>query len=573
MQRPKRMTSTAITIHPQRRRMPSSPLITLAVSFVMLTSVGKAELVCNQATIIDDAPMYDIVGFDLHQSMWPNVTTSCKCAAVCEEDPACVFFSYDTITDSCYTKRPRQESQNMSFFKNGNEYIKVVGSISSDNSNRPIDNSIMKGSEQECKDWCTETPKCRFATLEVKPLNIRQCKLFEGNDNYSVIGVKTGPSGSLPSDPEIISIPVPEDPTSSAAVPSASSSRDTTISQTRSQSPLSTAPGSQPPVIVVTTVIDSNKTLSSSTDSSPSGNTDGGYTAGLGLGLGIAAAVLAIIAGVVLYVLLRKKSNKAEYVPSVLPRHSPPSPSLQRLVSLSPPPQMSQESRINLPQNVGMTSSSSRIGTEPITTPEAVMARPSLPNILHREKEPSKIDLTGPSRTLRSKASDAGSLFGGTTIYRSPSSPEPPENLRKAKSLDTFQASAKNAFKKENQDALPKTKSMRARQPEKVEMDAGSGSSGVPSYQNPPRNLRNPEMLSWSAQEVSESLTTAGVSINHVDILRDHNINGYSLLLLNESRLQEMGVEPQSARLLVLTAVNILRGYETIQQEAPPQYS
>ncbi|KAJ3104795.1 hypothetical protein HDU97_008863 [Phlyctochytrium planicorne] len=79
-------------------------------------------------------------------------------------------------------------------------------------------------------------------------------------------------------------------------------------------------------------------------------------------------------------------------------------------------------------------------------------------------------------------------------------------------------------------------------------------------------------ITSWTPEKVSASLRSAGVSEKIVDIFAERRIDGQRLLLMNEERLHEMGVEPFSARSFVVMAIDMLREHSD-HATVLPQYS
>ncbi|KAJ3219497.1 hypothetical protein HDU67_000910 [Dinochytrium kinnereticum] len=67
------------------------------------------------------------------------------------------------------------------------------------------------------------------------------------------------------------------------------------------------------------------------------------------------------------------------------------------------------------------------------------------------------------------------------------------------------------------------------------------------------------DLARWSPSEVEQFLLLAGVGSHLVEILKGNGIDGYQLLLLNEQRLLDGGVELSTARSLILHVVDELR--------------
>ncbi|KAJ3108819.1 hypothetical protein HDU97_010091 [Phlyctochytrium planicorne] len=296
------------------------------------------------------------------------------------------------------------------------------------------------------------------------------------------------------------------------------------------------------------------------------------------LGVGVIVAVVALIvlaiAAMIATILLWRRRKLWRF--RHMSNDASDTRSLSRLTAQEPRPSRS---------SLG-TETSSNGSNEPV--PHLV---PRLQ--LDKEDGPVKLDLAGQSPTVK-HLERAGTLFSARTLYIPQQQHMPPAPLNispvspsvPAKKLlvtNSIQSNSAQFMKKSGVDVqepepapLYKSKSVTARIPEKISLrDAVPIPTAVATPAVPVRTLGNPQILGWSSQQVADALVASGVSTHHVDLLRENEVNGYSLLLLNDGRLKEMGVEPQSGRLLLLTAINLLRANRTIsiQSDAPPQYS
>ncbi|KAJ3103546.1 hypothetical protein HDU97_010046 [Phlyctochytrium planicorne] len=84
----------------------------------------------------------------------------------------------------------------------------------------------------------------------------------------------------------------------------------------------------------------------------------------------------------------------------------------------------------------------------------------------------------------------------------------------------------------------------------------------------------------WTTDQVVAALAEAGVAPNYVAILNKNMVNGYLLLRLTDEELEGMGVRSQTARNMILYAVDQIRGrgevvrsVETLPREDLPQYA
>ncbi|KAJ3093870.1 hypothetical protein HDU97_008892 [Phlyctochytrium planicorne] len=100
------------------------------------------------------------------------------------------------------------------------------------------------------------------------------------------------------------------------------------------------------------------------------------------------------------------------------------------------------------------------------------------------------------------------------------------------------------------------------------------------------------DVSQWDVEQVRAWLVDAGVSQNIVDIMKANNVNGYSLLLISDQSLRDIGIGSATARNLMLYAVSQLRdggststsagtvgshAVEVVERvtatDAPPEYS
>ncbi|KAJ3107387.1 hypothetical protein HDU97_004269 [Phlyctochytrium planicorne] len=80
--------------------------------------------------------------------------------------------------------------------------------------------------------------------------------------------------------------------------------------------------------------------------------------------------------------------------------------------------------------------------------------------------------------------------------------------------------------------------------------------NGVSSSSGDARELGN--ILVWNPDQVASALASAGVNLGFIDIMRDHSVDGNQLVQLDHERLQEMGIEPFDARVLLLIAIGLV---------------
>ncbi|KAJ3100323.1 hypothetical protein HDU97_002363 [Phlyctochytrium planicorne] len=75
----------------------------------------------------------------------------------------------------------------------------------------------------------------------------------------------------------------------------------------------------------------------------------------------------------------------------------------------------------------------------------------------------------------------------------------------------------------------------------------------------------------WSVSRVTSELTSAGLNPTLIELLKECNIDGQELLILDRFKLQEMGIGSFEARQLCLMAVGMLK--ERDDDTQPPEYS
>ncbi|KAJ3094311.1 hypothetical protein HDU97_008247 [Phlyctochytrium planicorne] len=101
-----------------------------------------------------------------------------------------------------------------------------------------------------------------------------------------------------------------------------------------------------------------------------------------------------------------------------------------------------------------------------------------------------------------------------------------------------------------------------------------SANTPAPASTSMPASVPS-NVASWSSDEVSNALTQAGASPFAVRVLRDNNVNGFGLLVLDLRSLVALGFNDMNAQ-QVLNVINIIRAGEGISggsgTEAPPQY-
>ncbi|KAJ3107388.1 hypothetical protein HDU97_004270 [Phlyctochytrium planicorne] len=100
---------------------------------------------------------------------------------------------------------------------------------------------------------------------------------------------------------------------------------------------------------------------------------------------------------------------------------------------------------------------------------------------------------------------------------------------------------------------------------------SGSGTHAKEADRVAPSSLDSPTMSNWTSTKVSESLTSAGVNLGFIEILKDHGVDGARLLQLDHERLEEMGIGPFDARVLLLIAIGMLK--ERHEGDGPPGYA
>ncbi|KAJ3108316.1 hypothetical protein HDU97_001441 [Phlyctochytrium planicorne] len=111
-----------------------------------------------------------------------------------------------------------------------------------------------------------------------------------------------------------------------------------------------------------------------------------------------------------------------------------------------------------------------------------------------------------------------------------------------------------------------------------AELDASiaAASTSTPSAGRSTTPPARPKASLWTVDEVSNNLAVAGVSSATIRILKDNNVNGFGLLVLDHPSLAALGFDSLSAQQL-LNVINVIRAGEGTRRgltaEAPPQYS
>ncbi|KAJ3103638.1 hypothetical protein HDU97_009977 [Phlyctochytrium planicorne] len=540
----------------------SRGLIPIIVVASIILGVAS-DSICNQNNdpfnVFGYQP-FDIFNYDITNSGVADVASACDCASICSRISSCVFFTYDNSEKPfmCFTKNVPANG-GLTFFKGSDGFLTIEGALNDDYNNQRL--GLLSGSsEAACKAQCEGNSKCRYASLLAG-----QCRWYQGSTEPGQVGlalkfVKVAPMPSTPNPTSSPTLPSPTAPTSpnspnSPSSPSSPQSPDSSnnnnnntpgapsgavsslpiSSGTLTPDTISLAPSPSPNTVVFQTTI--LKVEGGPTVTSPAGSNSSeastGLPMGLVAGLGAAGALVVIIAAAVLLIVYKRKPKK---------RDTELSTSISS--SRTPPP---QQHPVVPDFGVSLIVGAAHRASEDTLRP-----------VPDDEKFP-KLDISSiPAPTWAPEKDSSLSI--------------PPDALEP---LHTMPPRLRRDVTVTRNNA----KALSAGQSEKVPMIGYFKDSHQPAsdslHQAPQQNLTNPEMLKWTADDVSRELTSAGVSTYSVDILRANNVDGYSLLVLNEDHLKGMGVEPRSARLLVLTAVNILRGDEpaVVQQDGPPQYN
>ncbi|KAJ3108060.1 hypothetical protein HDU97_002295 [Phlyctochytrium planicorne] len=199
---------------------------------------------------------------------------------------------------------------------------------------------------------------------------------------------------------------------------------------------------------------------------------------------------------------------------------------------------------------------------------------------------PTTVEVSnGDDVTASTLSSDGRSAFGEDTSGRQPlpRQPLPPQPLNpiNADSLKKAKSAASLAAQQPYYGELPPQEKPRDFERSVTTFhkdDEDESTSSIPSYALPislprapvPNPRENPgKVMEWSRDEVASWLLSVGVGHSFVDIIHDKQVTGYTLLLLSESKLVEIGISVPTARRLILHAVDDLRGIMT----APPGHA
>ncbi|KAJ3103639.1 hypothetical protein HDU97_009978 [Phlyctochytrium planicorne] len=556
-----------------------------ALITIMLASMGMevaADTQCSNFNVF--SVPYDIYGYDI-DSKGVDATSSCSCASKCGSESRCTFFSFDKEDGLCYMKRTLENGGFTYFLTSNNDFLALDGAIGDEASRNKRLGVSSNVDEATCKRYCRNNSDCRYASLLDG-----ECKWYRGSGQTGIVGVNLKSlSAPKPSAPPPTPSPsqspspqpsptdntppsVPSDVTSSTAIPSSTNTSDSLSSTVTSASIQSQPPSNQQQqnntILLVSTVFKEGGS-SPTAGSNSSDASSGGLPAGLVPGLSVGAGVLLIVSAVMLFIAHKRKPKKRDSLSGSSTESSRTPPPQQQphqqsfpmeSISVTMPRSPSAVASLNVPPSNILPRSSpeyirpfplaekspSKVGLSPFPTPSWSTSPTTTKNIA---SDPANIDFSRASNTVRNQNS-VESMDSAAALL--------PQGLHRDITLTPANAKLVAAGESE-------------KFPVKGSYNASSQPSPMSNEHSAHRNLANPEILSWTTNDVSNALVSAGVSTSYVEILRDNNVNGYSLLVLNEDRLKGMGVEPQSARMLVLTAVNILRSDRSIA-EAPPQY-
>ncbi|KAJ3103635.1 hypothetical protein HDU97_009974 [Phlyctochytrium planicorne] len=583
----------------------------VAISLLALLTVHQAlaDQVCNTFSVLDTLP-YNIAGFNLHDSGWPLVDDVCACARMCQVEAGCIFFSYHTInckfTQAVLCSTILANPYNLSKFNPhhfistsatcATDNIKIDGKSSSYFRNLTSFEENPTSSEDDCKKRCFNDSRCRYSTLTVLPLDAQRCQLYSGSTRAAITGIglnfakadtmvsapppqnpenPQNPQPSVPVDPQTVqpgqpaqtnAVSAPNgDPASGPAQSGTGSINSETPSATGGPSnPASASPSSlssvgatnqlgQPPVTVTSVVTLSANNASSVSDP---GNAASGSVPIVSIGLGVGALLLVVTAGIAIGIVARRKIGKTAEPDGLTNLEDRRSPSPQQSLIMFQQGKSSVEpirlANLRTPtpyQEIFISNNESQDTLERTNL--------SAGETSHSTKDyPSKVDVG----EIHQEPS-ANRLYSGPTITGPPPSSRPSETSNISRGITLFGSLPEAHINVPVEGAAAMAKSLERK--------------GVADIANsPPRSERQQEMLTWSPQQVASALILGGVAPHFANILEDNRVNGYLLLLLNEERLERMSIEPQSARLLILTAVNILiAGQNELAPEGPPLYS
>ncbi|KAJ3107385.1 hypothetical protein HDU97_004267 [Phlyctochytrium planicorne] len=95
---------------------------------------------------------------------------------------------------------------------------------------------------------------------------------------------------------------------------------------------------------------------------------------------------------------------------------------------------------------------------------------------------------------------------------------------------------------------------------------ATSGNSDSRNYSQESYDISN-----WNPAQVATALTSAGVNLDFIEIMKDRAVDGNHLVQLDHERLEAMGIGPFDARVLLLIAIGMLK--ESNDVDRPPEYA
>ncbi|KAJ3317061.1 hypothetical protein HDU76_001370 [Blyttiomyces sp. JEL0837] len=173
--------------------------------------------VCGNQVVV---PGQDIPGYDLGQV---GFTTSCDCAAVCQNTQGCDFYNYNDHI--CYLKSTIKSNPNAYTW-----FLNAVSPIRGDLPNLGAPNTVdelLQGpismdSPQSCINLCKQTQNCLFVNFQITNTQTAavSCTLkkgFTGRGFQSSFGFNIAGSGSIPQ-PVGVTTVVPEVVPSNTAV-------------------------------------------------------------------------------------------------------------------------------------------------------------------------------------------------------------------------------------------------------------------------------------------------------------------------------------------------------------------
>ncbi|KAJ3103632.1 hypothetical protein HDU97_009971 [Phlyctochytrium planicorne] len=568
----------------------------ISASINILTAMGakaKEDSQCNNFYVFAD--QLDIYGYEAFQEL---VHATALSNARVRVDVPCKFFItfipvadhvssasvfFDTQKKKCYLKKSPGNG-GTTFFKTSNDFIAIVGAVTDD---APTKNQFLAGfsglDDGTCKSKCQLNSSCRYASLQDG-----KCRLYKGSPQPGILGVnlnfarlavdpppERSPSESLPSAPQP-SPPLSSSTPSDAVPPEAASdfisstltSLFPSLAENSSQLAVDTAgiPITQADSSSFITQQRNNTVSLATSILKTTGNpiitlpaeskiTDGSPPAmsiGLIVGLGVGAGILLIIAASLVYAAASKRKPQK--------RDSLSASSSSNTIARTASPDHEEQEY----DAIQRASSSFGFPSFPVAAafnnPQFPAASPA--EFLYQypvvEKTPSKVGLPAYPTNANNKFTNLATFSGGEA--------SPPSNIlqqQKKKSCESLDDAVIMPLHHLHRD-------LKLAAADKATMVSVNGRH---DHTTPTQD--NPEILSWTAQDVADALVSAGLSSYYVDLLKENNVGGYSLLMLNDRSLKEIGVESRSARLLVLTAVDFLRGEQPglgIQTEALPNY-